>query len=81
MPISIGQWPEEIGNFNPHKCKTSSKDEHNNFMVYLSLYKLIIIMCLCYMHACLNYCDCFSANVLHYLWIILICRYFCNPGK
>ena len=72
MPISIGQWREEIGNFNSYKSKTSFKNEHNNFMVYLSLYKLIIIIWLCYIHSFINYCDCFPANILHYLLIILI---------
>ena len=59
MPISIGQWHEEIGNFNSYKCKTSFKTEHNNFTVYLSLYKLIIIICLCYIHM-------ISAEKLHF---------------
>ena len=72
MLINIGQQREEIGNFNSYKSKASSKSEHNNFMVYLSLYKLVIIICLCYIHDFLNYCDCFSANILHYLVIILI---------
>ena len=71
MSISIGQWSEEIGNFNSYKCKTSSKTEHNSFMVYLSLYMLIIIICLCYVHDFLNYCDCFSGNILHLLIILI----------
>ena len=58
MPISIGQWHNEIENFNSFKCKTSFKTEHDNFMVYLSLYRVIIII--------------FSSNILHYLLIILI---------
>ena len=72
MPISIGHWPEEIENFNSYKCKTSSKTEPNNFMLYLPLYNLIVIICLCYIDDFFKYCVCFSANVLHYLWIILI---------
>ena len=72
MPINTGQWCEEIGKFNSYKCKTSSKTEHNNFIVYLYLYKSIILICLCYVHDFLNYCDHFSANILHYLLIICI---------
>ena len=64
MPISIVQWCEEIGNFNSYKCKTSFKTEHNNFMVYLSLDKLITTVCLCYIHNFITYCDCFPANIL-----------------
>ena len=41
-------------------------------MNYLSLYKLIVVMCLWNIHYFLNYCDCFSANISHYLLIILI---------
>ena len=41
-------------------------------MLYLPLYNLIIIICLCYIDDFFKYCVCFSANVLHYLWIILI---------
>ena len=74
MLTSIRQWHEEIGHFTSCKCKTSSKTEHNNFMGYLSLYKLIIIIWLCNIHGLwllLSYCDCFSANILHYLLISL----------
>ena len=70
VPISIGKWHEVIGNFNSYKC-TSTKTELTNFMVYLSLYKLIIIICLCYIHDFLNYCVSFSGNI-YYLLIILI---------
>ena len=72
MSIRIGQWREVIGSFDSYVCKTSSKTEHSNFIVYLSLYKLIIIICWCYIHDFLNYCDSYSANILHYLLIILV---------
>ena len=71
MPISIGQWREEIGIFNSCKCKTSFKCVHRNFVVNLLLYKLVTFMLLCCLHEFLDYCDYFD-NVLDCLLIFIL---------
>ena len=50
MPISIGQWRDEIGIFNTYKCKTPFKGVHSNFVVNLLRHKLITFMFLCCFH-------------------------------
>ena len=72
MPISIGQWREEIGIFNSCKCKTPFKCLHCNFFVNLFLYKLItFISCAIFMSFYLDYCACFD-KVLDCLLIFIL---------
>ena len=71
MPISIGQWREEIGIFNSYKCETPFKCVHSNFVVNLLLYKLITLILLCCLHEILDYCDYFD-KVLDCLLIFIL---------
>ena len=71
MPISTGQWHEEIAIFNSYKCKTPFKCVHSDFVVNLLLYKLITFMLLCCMHEILDCCDYFD-KVLDCLLIIIL---------
>ena len=71
MPISIGQWREEIGIFNSYKCKTPFKCVHSNFAVNLLLYKLITFMLLYCLHEILDYCD-YVCKVLDCLLIFML---------
>ena len=71
MPISIGQWREEIGIFNSYRFKTLFKCVHSNFVVNSLLYKLNTFMLLCCLHEILDYCDYFD-KVLDYLLIFIL---------
>ena len=71
MSISIGQWHEEIGNFNCYKCNSSPNTEHSKSAVNFCFCKLIFFICLCYMHDFLNNCNCYLTNSLNYLLIFL----------
>ena len=66
MYISLGQWREEIGNFNCYKCNSSPKTERSKSAVNLCFCKLIFFICLCYMHDMTNSLN----NLLIFLSII-----------
>ena len=72
MPISIGQWREEIGIFNSYKFKTSFKSDNSSFLVNLFPNKLILFIFLCYIYDLFNYCFCFPTKILRCLLIIFI---------
>ena len=79
MSISIGQWREEIGNFNSYKYNTSSIGERSNFLDSLSFYKLMCFTCLYFMNGFLNNFDCYSTNLKFFLIILLTISNFTIP--